>query len=95
MRYESIALILAETVEASIGSVLASFPGLGSPLLLESFFRTLYSLYDLRFSYKMSQNVLARRQEWDNSSKALSDLTLHFGPDLQTALGYSPRVVVD
>ncbi|MCM3874668.1 MAG: hypothetical protein ND895_28580 [Pyrinomonadaceae bacterium] len=95
MRYESIALILAETIENSIGNISRGFPAVGSPLLLDSFFKVLYSLYDLRFSYKMAQSITARRLEWDVNSKALTDLSLEFGADLPATLGYSPRASDD
>jgi hypothetical protein len=92
MRYEAIALILAETVELKTGDIFSSFPLSESPLLLELFFRTLYSLYDLRFSYKLATNLFARRVEWHERSTVFSDMIGHFGHDWDTVLGYSPRL---
>ncbi len=94
MRYEAIALILAETVESEIGNILSSFPLPESPLLVEPFFKRLYSLYDLRFPYKLRPNQ-ARRLEWDERSPVFSTISEHYGSDWNSLLGYSPRVGVD
>ncbi|MGH9908450.1 MAG: hypothetical protein ACRD8U_23055, partial [Pyrinomonadaceae bacterium] len=90
MRYEAITLILAETLEQQKGEIVNSFPRPDSPLLLEPFFRTLYSLYDLRFSYKLTTNVAARRVEWYEGSRVFADMISQFGPEFGKVLGYSP-----
>jgi hypothetical protein len=92
MRYEAITLILAETVAPNVGSLVMTFPTHDSPLLLEDFFRKLYFLYDLRFSYKLPRSVSARRLEWDEASPAFRDIEKHFAQDFEAALGYSPRL---
>ena len=92
MRYEAIALILAETVAPNVGDLVVTFPPHDSALLLGDFFRRLYSLYDLRFSYKLPRSVSARRIEWDEASPAFRDIEAHFTQDVETALDYSPRL---
>jgi hypothetical protein len=91
-RYEAIALILAEPLAPNAGTVFPSFPAPDSPLLLTDFFRTLYSLYDLRFSYKLSNKISVRRVEWDESSPAFAAITKSSRQDLENALGYLPRL---
>ncbi len=92
MRYEAIALILVETLELHAGNIFFPFPQPESPLLTEQFFRRLYSLYDLRFSYKLQKSRAARRIEWDEGSPAFSELAEHLGITWGDSLGYSPRL---
>ena len=89
-RYESAALLLTETSPANAGQIFASFPLPTSPLSVEQFFRTIYELYDLRFAYKASMKL--GRLVWSEKSPALTELSNAFGPDLNVALGYSPRI---
>jgi hypothetical protein len=93
MRYESIALTIVETAGPAAGNIFSSFPRQGSPLLAESFFTTLYNLYDLRFPYKMAGGTLAKRVEWDENSPAFADIRSHSRQELDVALGYTPRIV--
>jgi hypothetical protein len=90
MRYEAVSLLLASTDEPEVGCICPMFPLPDSPLLLDPFFQRLYSLYDLRFSYKLQKSVIARRVEWDESSPAFSDLR-ELGPDWSAMLSYLPR----
>ncbi|HEV7397711.1 MAG TPA: hypothetical protein VGN86_14470 [Pyrinomonadaceae bacterium] len=92
MRYEAIALILAETISQKEGMIFESFPGIRSPLLLRGFFSRLYTLYDLRFSYKLSKSVSARRLEWSEQSPAIQEMLTQFPQGLEHELGYSPRI---
>jgi hypothetical protein len=89
MRYEAIALVLADTMSHE-GAIFSDFPLSESPLLLDQFFQRLYSLYDLRYAYKLRKKVF--RLEWDEQSPALIDLTTSIGSEWLGSLGYSPRL---
>ena len=48
-----------------------SFPPADSPLHFTRFFDTLYSVYDLRYTYMASSIATLKRIEWDENSPAL------------------------
>jgi hypothetical protein len=91
MRYEAIALVVAETVASHEGDIFNEFPLPESPLLIDSFFERLYRLYDLRYAYKL-RNKSVIRLEWDEQSPALVDLITTLGPEWVNSVGYSPRL---
>jgi hypothetical protein len=93
MRYESIALILTETTNADAGNIFPSFPPPGSLLTADSFFTTLYKLYDLRFHYKTATGTLTKRLEWHEDSPAFAVVRDYTNQELGVALGYSPRLM--
>lgn len=92
MRYEAISLILAETLTPNEGQLFTTFPDQGSPLRLERFFGQLYSLYDLRFAYKLSRDISVKRVEWAEDSPIFRQLSEHFPEMVESALGYLPRL---
>lgn len=92
MRYEAIALILVETAGPNAGNSFLSFPHQESLLSVRSFFPTLYSLYDIRFPYKVAGSTHAKRVEWHETSPAFADIRRHTAQELNLAVGYSPRV---
>lgn len=92
MRYEAVLLLIAETRPPSEGTLFPTFPPGDSPLSVDSFFSTLFNLYDLRFQYKESSRNIVKRLEWDENSPAFADIRRETGLELSVALGYTPRI---
>jgi hypothetical protein len=90
MRYEAIALLLAETLSESEGAVFPDFPLPESSLLVDPFFSQMYSLYDLRYAYKLGKKAL--RVEWDEGSPLFQEIIQSFGPEWIHSIGYLPRL---
>jgi hypothetical protein len=92
-RYESVALALlrANAVEGA-SSFFGEFPGPKSPLSLETFFATLYRVYDLRFSYTYTDPGVKhlKRVMWHQDSAALA--SLHNKKIVEDSTDYFPRV---
>ncbi|MBN1867140.1 hypothetical protein JW916_07580 [Candidatus Sumerlaeota bacterium] len=92
-RYESVALAVlkSDAVEGEL-PLLRDFPVPGSPLSLDSFFATLYRVYDLRFSYTYTDPGVKhlKRVVWHRDSPVISSLCDKNAARSQT--DYSPRV---
>jgi len=91
-RYEAVALMLVESASGRTGAVFPSFPPSDSPLMPATFFDTLYRVYDLRYPYMGIMIRQARRVVWDPASPAFCAIREATGKDLETALGYTPRL---
>ncbi len=87
-KYEAVGFALAERAPAT-ARVLGEYPPLGDSLALETFFETLYRIYDLRYPY-MSHRTGLRRLSWGSDSPAFQGL----GADesLSSRFGYAPRI---
>jgi hypothetical protein len=91
-RYEAVGLALLQVAGSkSEGPLLQAFPEPGSPLYLDTFFSTLYQVYDLRYPYTYTDPSLGglTRYEWDPQSPAF--LALGGIERLPQVLGYSAR----
>ncbi|MCI0563305.1 MAG: hypothetical protein MN733_32925 [Nitrososphaera sp.] len=92
VRYEAVGLALVKSVKAKADTpLLSNFPPPQSPLVLDSFFDTLYKTYDLRFPYTYTDPNLKHlaRVEWHSESPAL--LVLHETDTTREGLDYSVR----
>jgi hypothetical protein len=86
-KYEAVALALVAPDPPSPGMLIRTFPGEGSPLLLDGFFDKLYRQYDQRFVFAApGLEPTTRRLAWSPDSPALADAR---------AAGYEPRVAGD
>lgn len=78
-RYEAISLGLIEPSGGAAGEVLSGFPPAGSPILLDTFFQTLYQRYEERFVLGAPDLIgVTGRREWETTSPLLTVP----GPDL-------------
>ncbi|MFW6163932.1 MAG: hypothetical protein ACODAJ_14275 [Planctomycetota bacterium] len=91
-RYEAIALLLIESLPECAGAVFAGFPLDDSPLRFESFFDSLYRVYDLRYPFRNPKIRRAERLAWDPDSPAFEEIQRAADEDLETVLGYTPRL---
>jgi hypothetical protein len=83
-RYEAVAIALVHPSGDAIGEMVPSFPLVGSRLLFNQFFSSIYQIYDHRFVYAAPDlRSLTARLEWDPDSPALK--TAH-------SLGFEPRI---
>ncbi|MBF8253945.1 MAG: hypothetical protein HW373_640, partial [Deltaproteobacteria bacterium] len=92
-RYEAVALaLLAVNTQAGQSPLLDRFPGSDSPLSLNSFFSSLYEVYDLRFSYTYTDPGVKHlsRVSWAADSPAL--ISLQQNAELIGSLEYKLRV---
>jgi hypothetical protein len=74
-RYEAMTLVLIEPKGAVAGNVVPAFPPADSPLLLKSFFSTLYQRYEERFVYGaplLADRGLTTRLQWDPLSEVFA-----------------------
>ena len=89
-RYEAVGLGMVVPRGESRNQLLSTFPPPDSPLHFARFFDTLYSVYDLRYTYMASSLAKLRRLEWDENSPALRAIG---SPDtLSSQLGYPVRI---
>ncbi|MCP5538823.1 MAG: hypothetical protein H7A53_01605 [Akkermansiaceae bacterium] len=89
-RYERVAFVLAETAEGRLGAPFAGFPSTASPLRMETFFRDLYEIYDLRFPYAGPSLRSLSRNVWDENSPLFAEAG---GLDrFEKETGYPPRL---
>jgi hypothetical protein len=78
-RYEAMTIALIDPREINAGAVLDIFPPEDSPLLLSSFFQTLYQRYEERFVYGaplLADRGITPRYEWDPESPVFERTTL-------------------
>jgi len=86
-RYEAVAIALVHPSGDAIGELVPSFPLVGSRLLFEKFFASLYQIYDHRFVYAAPDlKSVTARLTWDPSSPALEETG---------KLGFEPRLAAD
>jgi len=91
-KYEAVGFAIAERTPSS-ASVFGGYPPFGDTLALETFFETLYQIYDLRYPY-MSHRKGLRRLSWLADSQAFQGLNTD--ESLTSRFGYAPRIgVVD
>ncbi|MGQ0637479.1 MAG: hypothetical protein ACT4QC_22970 [Planctomycetaceae bacterium] len=84
-RYESIAMLLVETIPEFRGAIVGSFPPVDSQLHFDVFFPRLYRMYDLRFVYAaQALRRFTQRLEWSSESPALHE------PEVTT---FAPRLM--
>lgn len=89
-RYEAVGLALVVPRGEGRNQLLNTFPPSDSPMHFGRFFDTLYSVYDLRYTYMASSLAKLRRLEWDENSPALRVIG---SPDtLSSLLGYPVRI---
>jgi len=89
-RYEAVGLGMVVPRGESRNQLLSTFPPQDSPLHFARFFDTLYSVYDLRYTYMASSLAKLRRVEWDENSPALRAIG---SPEaLSSQLGYTVRL---
>lgn len=91
-RYESVGVAVVENGPGHAGEIHASLPPADSPLRIESFFKRLYDVYDLRFPGRATDLKEAERTCWAPGSPLFSHMGAGSPDDLAALLGYSPRL---
>ena len=90
-RYEAVALALVETRSDIVGSLFRGYPDSQSPLALNRFFDTLYTVYDLRYPYMLGPAMeKVKRRQWAPESPAITSIQQEGCSE--EALGYSLRL---
>jgi hypothetical protein len=91
-RYEAVALAVVENNCRTSADISPDFPVASSPLRWESFFATLYRIYDSRFALRGSEVRGIRRLEWDADSPLFRSADWAAVTADPLALGFVPRV---
>jgi hypothetical protein len=91
-RYESVGLALVENDPERLGLFNMDFPPSDSMLRIESFFRRLYEIYDIRFPLRAEYLKGIRRFEWLTTSPLFAELTEQTDQSIDQVLGYLPRI---
>ena len=91
-RYESVGLALVENGPGTEGTIHQAFPPPDSPLRIESFFKRLYEVYDLRFPLRAQNMPAARRIAWHPDSPLFQQVSERASGELMSTLGYWPRL---
>ncbi len=85
-KYEAVAITLVDSDGERIGQLVDSYPATTSPLRIDTFFRTIYREYDLRFVYQAPALArITRRRLWDPASPVFADSRI--GPEVQPRIG--------
>ena len=91
-RYESVGLALVGTDAGVEGTINQAFPSPESPLRIETFFKRLYEVYDLRFPLRAQNVPAARRVAWHPNSPFFQQIAEEEPGELEDAFGYCPRL---
>jgi len=91
-RYEAVALVLVENSQSVAGEVCHEFPPSDMSLRLESFFRRLFEVYDLRFPLRADHIATVKRVSWRKTSPAIREIENQFSAPIGNVLGYVPRL---
>ena len=85
-KYEAVALTLVNADDDHLGEIYDAYPSEDSPVHFDSFMRTVYEQYDLRFVYQAPDLVSrTRRRGWHAESPVMRDWgTEEYDPRLQT-----------
>lgn len=89
--YECTSLIMVDSNEPTLGSVLETRFGTG-PQSPARFMQTLLETYDTRYPYMADASMAMNRIEWSQESPFFSEICANSGLTLEEALGYVARV---
>lgn len=89
-RYEVVSLAMVEASTNPPGSVMTTFPPIGTPLRVEGFFEKMFQIYDLRFPFVGVGIPQLHRLEWSPESPLFEGTCDEVR--LIESFGYLPRI---